>query len=117
MTEPYNMTQAQRDAAHIAALEKQLQDMTAVIKALCSNTTHVHFRFDFGNQLQGDAVLAAEHVREAAGREAACFIMQELGDRRDLYTRLSQYEQWFYAKSNYTTRLDALRSTMTVARP
>jgi hypothetical protein len=44
-------------------------------------------------------------------------ILQDLADRGELYRRLGQYEQWFYAKNNFSTRMDALRSTMTTARP
>jgi hypothetical protein len=56
------------------------------------------------------------HARQAS-RDAAMHILQDLADRGELYRRLGQYEQWFYAKNNFSTRMDALRSTMTTARP
>lgn len=117
MTEPYNMSQAQRDAAHIAALEKQIQDMTAIVRALCSNTTHVQFHLGYDPALHSDWEALLKHVKADMAHQAANFVLNELHDRGQLYHRLAQYEQWFYTKNNYTTRIDALRSTMTVARP
>lgn len=117
MTEVYNMTQAQRDAAHIAALEKQVQDLSAVVKALACQQTHIDVRIHAIEieQTPDLRALCREHAVDA-GRMAAELILKELGDRGVLYSRLAQYEQWFYSKANYTTRMDALRSTMTTAR-
>lgn len=117
MKEVYNMTQAQRDAAHIAALEKQVQDLSDVVKALACKQTHLDIRIHAEEIVQTPNLREAlrEHAVEAS-RRAGLFILGELADRSALYKKLAQYEQWFYAKANYMTRHDALRSTMTTAR-
>lgn len=117
ITAPYNMTQAQRDAAHIAALEKQVQDLSEVVKALACNQAHLDVRISMTEvtQTADTNALYREYARQAA-RDAGAFILKELQDRGELYRKLAQYEQWFYTQNNYTTRMDALRSTMTTAR-
>jgi hypothetical protein len=109
------MTQAQRDAAHIAALEKQVADLSDVVKALACNKSHLEVRItsDEIAQTANLRMMLGEYAKQAA-MDAGHFILKQLGDRADLYWKLSKYEQWFYAKA--TTRHDALRSTMTTAR-
>lgn len=118
MTEPYNLSQSQRDAATIEALQKQLQDAQTCITKLCANQTHLDIRI---NPLEcGQVLNLRETCREYAvdaGHKAAAFILENLAHRGELYERLGQYEQWFYAQHNHSTRRDALRSTMTTARP
>ena len=117
MVEVYSMLQAQRDAAHIAALEKQIADLTAVVKALACNRSHLDIHISALEIERAHDIhrLCREHAASAA-RQVALHILQELSDRGALYQKLAQYEQWFYAKSNLSTRMDALRSTMTTAK-
>lgn len=117
MTEVYNMTQAQRDAAHIAALEKQVADLSEVVKALACSRTHLDIRIMATEIDQAPSIkeLMQQYAQQAAA-DAGSFILGQLRDRGALYEKLAQYEQWFYTKANYTTRFDALRSTMTTAK-
>jgi acetolactate synthase small subunit len=117
MTEVYNMTQAQRDAAHIAALEKQVQDLSAVVKALACNRHNVSAHLSLAEVAQShDSKELVRMYAEHAAHQLADVVLKDLSDRVALYEQLAQYQQWFYARTNYTTRYDALRSTMTTAR-
>lgn len=118
MTEPYNMSQGQRDAATIEALMKQLQDAQTCITALCVNQSHLRITIsalELARSLEAPALMR-ECSRDAA-HQAAEFILKGLAERGELYERLARYEQWLYSGNHHTSRMDALRSTMTVARP
>ena len=101
MTEPYNLTQEQRDAAHIKALEKQIADLITVVKTLAEKRIGVSFIAD-EILLEQNGGFREALAREAKGCAAAVVNMltESIHNFGELYEKLAQYEQWFYTSNH-----------------
>lgn len=98
MTEPYNMTQEQRDAVTIARLNRQLDDAWHVIKTLVTRRVGVSIMV---NSIDGPLT---EDLKAALTLQAAHQLVELLAEKFNdvgaLYERIDQYEQWFYSRRN-----------------
>lgn len=101
MIEPYNLTQEQRDAAHIKALEKQIADLITVVKMLAEKRIGVHFAADaLLLEQNGDFREALAQEAKACSAVAANMLTESIHNFGELYEKLAQYEQWFYASNH-----------------
>jgi len=93
VTEPYNMSQEQRDAATIARLTRQLDDAGKIISALVLKPrlgVNISVYIDDMTE-EAKAALAT-----TAAHQVVAVLADELNGRGELYERIAQYEQWFY---------------------
>lgn len=98
MIEPYNLTQEQRDAAKITALEKQNADLISVLKMLAETRIGVHFIIDAIELIESniDVKVLVNHAAQDCAAEAAQKVTEHISAFGELYERIAQYEQWFY---------------------
>ena len=104
MIEPYNLTQEQRDAAHISSLERQNADLIAVVKILAEKRIGVQFQCDELNLMQNIGLKESlERSADSCAAAAASKVLEGIHNFGELYERLAQYEQWYY-RSNHGGR-------------
>ena len=97
MIEPYNMTQEQRDAAHISSLERQNADLIAVVKILAEKRIGVQFQCDELTLTQNIGLKELlERSADGCAATAALKVLEGIHNFGELYEKLAHYEQWFY---------------------